>query len=132
MIERNDVQMMPSKINKYIDDHANEMINCLSSLVSIPSVKAAPEGDMPYGKENARALAKMLDMAKHYGFTVTNHENYVGTIDFDAAKETTLGVVALPSELKITLGCPFSITDTHENPVPKSIPIIFLLLILNY
>ena len=40
--------MMPSKINKYIDDHVNEMINCLSSLVSIPSVKAAPEENMPY------------------------------------------------------------------------------------
>ena len=85
--------MMPSKINKYIDDHANEMINCLSSLVSIPSVKAAPEADMPYGKENARVLAKMLDMAKNYGFTVTNHENYVGTIDMDPTKENKLGVL---------------------------------------
>ena len=85
--------MMPSKINKYIDDHASEMINCLSSLVSIPSVKAAPEGDMPYGKENARALHAMLEMAKNYGFTVTNHENYVGTIDMDPEKENQLGVL---------------------------------------
>ena len=85
--------MMPSKINKYIDDHANEMINCLSSLVSIPSVKSAPEENMPYGKENARVLAKMLDMAKNCGFSVTNHENYVGTIDMDSAKETKLGVL---------------------------------------
>ena len=85
--------MMPSKINKYIDDHANEMINCLSSLVSIPSVKSAPEDNMPYGKENARVLATMLDMAKNCGFSVTNHENYVGTIDMDSAKETKLGVL---------------------------------------
>ncbi|MBQ2989384.1 MAG: dipeptidase PepV [Clostridia bacterium] len=85
--------MKPSKINKYIDDHASEMINCLSSLVSIPSVKAAPEENMPYGKEPARALAKMLDMAKNYGFSVTNHENYVGTIDMDPAKENQLGVL---------------------------------------
>jgi len=85
--------MMPSKINKYIDDHANEMINCLSSLVAIPSVKAAPEGDMPYGRENARVLAKMLDMAEGYGFTVTNHENYVGTVDVLPDKETKLGVL---------------------------------------
>ena len=85
--------MMPSKINKYIDDHVNEMINCLSSLVSIPSVKAAPEENMPYGKENARVLAKMLDMAKNYGFTVTNHENYVGTVDMDPEKENKLGVL---------------------------------------
>ena len=85
--------MMPSKINKYIDDHASEMIDCLSSLVSIPSVKSAPDGDMPYGKENARALAKMLDMAQGYGFAVTNHENYVGTIDMDSGRDTKLGVL---------------------------------------
>ena len=85
--------MMPSKINKYIDDHVSEMINCLSSLVAIPSVKAAPEGDMPYGKENARVLAKMLEMAKDCGFTVTNHENYVGTVDMNPNLETQLGVL---------------------------------------
>ena len=85
--------MMPSKINKYIDDHASEMIDCLSSLVSIPSVKAEPEENMPYGKENARVLERMLDMAKNYGFTVTNHENYVGTIDMDPMRDTKLGVL---------------------------------------
>ena len=87
------ILMMPSKINKYIDDHVSEMINCLSSLVEIPSVKAAPEGDMPYGKENARVLAKMLEMAKDCGFTVTNHENYVGTVDMNPNQETKLGVL---------------------------------------
>ena len=85
--------MKPSKINKYIDEHASEMINCLSALVSIPSVKADPEANMPFGRENARALAQMLDMAKKYGFTVTNHENYVGTIDMDPTKENQLGVL---------------------------------------
>ena len=52
--------MMPSKINKYIDDHVNEMINCLSSLVSIPSVKAAAEENMPYGKENEKRACGIL------------------------------------------------------------------------
>lgn len=85
--------MMPSKINKYIDDHVSEMIHCLSSLVAIPSVKSDPEGDMPYGRENARVLAKMLDMAKEYGFTVTNHENYVGTVDMNPDLDTQLGVL---------------------------------------
>ena len=85
--------MMPSKINKYLDDHASEMIQCLSTLVAIPSVKAAPEENMPYGKENARVLAQMLDIAKNYGFTVTNHENYVGTVDMCPDKETKLGVL---------------------------------------
>lgn len=84
---------MQPKLSKYLEDHASEMIAVLSKLVAIPSVKGEPEEGMPYGKENARVLDTMLTMAENYGFTVTNHENYVGTIDFDAAKETTLGVL---------------------------------------
>ena len=84
---------MQLKISKYIDDHAGEMISCLSSLVAIPSVKGEPEEGMPYGKENARALAKMLEISERYGFTVKNHENYVGTIDMVPEKETSLGIL---------------------------------------
>jgi hypothetical protein len=45
-------------------------------------------------------------------------------------KATTDGVVLFPSTLVITFGSPPSITDTQEFVVPKSIPII--LLILNF
>ena len=41
----------------------------------------------------------------------------------------TEGVVLLPSELGITTGSLPSITDTHEFVVPKSIPIILLIII---
>ena len=84
---------MQLKISKYIDDHASDMIAALSSLVAVPSVRGAAEPGMPYGKEPARALSVMLEMAEKYGFSVKNHENYVGTIDFDPAKETALGVL---------------------------------------
>ncbi len=84
---------MQLKLSKYIEDHASEMVANLSKLVAIPSVKGEPEEGMPYGKENARVLATMLEMAEKYGFSVNNHENYVGTIDFDPSKETTLGVL---------------------------------------
>jgi len=84
---------MQLKISKYIDDHAGDMIAALSALVAIPSVRGKAEEGMPYGREPARALEKMLDMAERYGFTVKNHENYMGTIDFDPSKETTLGVL---------------------------------------
>lgn len=84
---------MQLKISKYIDDHAGEMISTLSSLIAIPSVKGEPMEGMPFGVENARALAKMLELAEKYGFKTTNHENYVGTIDFDDTKELGLGVL---------------------------------------
>ena len=44
------------------------------------------------------------------------------------AKATTDGVVRIPSAFAITVGSPPSITATHELVVPKSIPIILLIL----
>lgn len=84
---------MQLKISKYIDDHASDMIAVLSSLVAIPSVRGNAEPGKPFGSEPARALEKMLNTAKSAGFTVKNHENYIGTIDFDADKEPTLGIL---------------------------------------
>ena len=84
---------MQLKISKYIDDHAGEMISCLSSLIAIPSVKGEPEEGMPFGKEPARALEKMLQMGEKYGFAVKNHENYVGTIDMYAGGDPALGIL---------------------------------------
>ena len=45
-------------------------------------------------------------------------------------KATIEGVVLAPSELGITTGSLPSITDTHELVVPKSIPIILLILLI--
>ncbi len=84
---------MQLKISKYIDSHIGEMVSALSTLVAIPSVKGEPMEGMPYGPEPAKALAKTLELAEKYGFKTTNHENYVGTIDFDATKEAGLGVL---------------------------------------
>ncbi len=84
---------MQLKISKYIDAHVGEMISELSALVAIPSVKGEAKEGMPYGEENAKALAKMLEIAEKYGFSTVNHENYVGTIDFDNTKELGLGVL---------------------------------------
>ena len=47
-------------------------------------------------------------------------------------KATTEGVVRLPPLLGITTGSLPSITETHELVVPRSIPIIFPIVILIY
>ena len=49
-----------SRINEYIDAHADEMEAVLADLVSVPSVKGKAEAGMPFGAEPAKALAKML------------------------------------------------------------------------
>ena len=81
------------KIGKFVENYTGDMIRTLSELVKIPSVKGEPEPTFPFGREPARALAKFLDIAEGMGFTVKNHENYVGTIDFFPEGEPTLGIL---------------------------------------
>ena len=49
-----------------------------------------------------------------------------------SANATTDGVVLLPSLLMITEGSLPSITATHELVVPRSIPIIFPIIFINF
>lgn len=81
------------KIGKFIEDHTGDMITTLSTLVKIPSVGGEAEVGCPFGREPARVLAKFLEIAKKMGFTVHNHENYVGTVDFFDEGEPTLGIL---------------------------------------
>ncbi len=82
-----------SRINEYIDAHADEMEAVLADLVSVPSVKGKAEAGMPFGAEPAKALAKMLGYCEKYGFHTKNHENYVGTADLAESGEPALGVL---------------------------------------
>ena len=82
-----------SRINEYINAHAEEMEAVLADLVSVPSVKGKPQAGMPFGAEPAKALAKMLGYCEKYGFHTKNHENYVGTADLSESGEPALGVL---------------------------------------
>ena len=84
---------MQLKISKYIDDHASDMIAALSSLVAVPSVRGAAESGMPYGKEPARALSVMLNLAEKCGFFCKKSRKLRRNHRFDPTKETTLGVL---------------------------------------
>lgn len=81
------------KIGKFIEDHTGDMITTLATLVKIPSVRGEREGAYPFGREPARVLEKFLEIAKDMGFTVHNHDNYVGTVDFFSEGEPTLGIL---------------------------------------
>lgn len=81
------------KIGKFIENNTGDMIRTLSELVKIPSVKGEAEPNYPFGREPARALEKFLEIARTMGFTVKNHENYVGTIDLYPEGEPTLGIL---------------------------------------
>lgn len=66
----------------FTDNHKEEIILLLSSLVKVPSVMGNAEGEFPFGKEPAKALKIMLDKAEKMGFTVNNGDNYYGTVDY--------------------------------------------------
>ena len=61
------------------------------------------------------------------------HENGAKVVYFEPlVNPTTEGVVLLPSAFVITVGSPPSMIATHEFVVPRSIPIIFPILIISY
>ncbi len=87
--------MNKSNYKEFTDNHKEEIISLLSSLVKVPSVMAMPEGEFPFGKEPATALGIMLDKAEKMGFTVHNSDNYYGTVDYlpDGVSKPQLAVL---------------------------------------
>lgn len=77
--------MYENEINAYFDDPAVEsaLIEAVSRLVRIRSVREEPLPGMPFGQGPARALAEALALAGELGFSVRNYDNYVGAADLN-------------------------------------------------
>ena len=86
--------MYEDKIRAYFDDPGirQEMIDAISRLVAVKSVKGDAEPGKPFGPGPVAALAEGLALAGEWGFAVENHENYVGTADLND-KETRLHIL---------------------------------------
>lgn len=81
------------KIFAWIDEHKDEMIEDLGTLVRINSVEAAPKDDAPFGKGARDALLKFLEIGERDGFRTDNLQNYAGDIEFGQGEET-VGIIA--------------------------------------
>lgn len=81
------------RVNDRISENRTEMMRSLSELISVPSVVAEPEGEMPFGRNVHRAFTYMLELAQKEGFAVYNAENYGGHIDFAGTEEGVVGIV---------------------------------------
>lgn len=86
--------MYKEKIEEYIDSHMQEMLEDISALCRINSVKMPEEEDMPYGPAVAECLDTALDMAEEYGFEVQDYDGYVGCVDFDSTLPEQLDILA--------------------------------------
>jgi len=61
------------------------------SLISINSVKAKAQENMPFGEGVFKAYKKFIEIANGLGFTVTDYDGYFGEITVGCGEE--LGVI---------------------------------------
>lgn len=85
---------MNRAVDKWIDDHKEELIEALRANLSIASVKDtehAGEG-APFGPMIRKALDDALARGKALGFDTVDYDGYCGAIDMAGGKEQ-LGVI---------------------------------------
>lgn len=85
--------MYRQEIEKYIEDHKEEMLSDIIRLCEINSQKMPYKEGMPFGEGAFKALTEALSMAEGYGFNVINYDNYIGAIDLND-KEKQLDILA--------------------------------------
>lgn len=76
------------EIDSFIENHMNEMLSDLASLVEIESVQSAPEAGSPYGREVRRALDRALEIAGRLGLETCDGGGYVGFARLPGRQDT--------------------------------------------
>ena len=61
-------------------NYKNDIINSLSELIAIKSVKAPPALGNPFGDEVSAALDYFLNLGKSLGFEAVNYDNFIGEL----------------------------------------------------
>ena len=82
-----------AEIEKYIEDHKDEMFADIIKLCEINSEKSEAKEGTPYGVGTYEALVLTDKMSKEYGFKTKNYDNRVLAVDFND-KETQLDILA--------------------------------------
>lgn len=95
--------MYREEISNYMDQHQDQLLDLICTLVRIPSEKSEPLPNKPYGEQPAKALEKALEIANEMGFSTRNYQNYVGTVDLNQHEKVLdilahLDVVPAPPE----------------------------------
>lgn len=85
--------MYREQIEKYIEDHKEEMLQDLSELVRIESTRGEKLPGKPFGEGPAKALAAAEQMMKKYGMLTKNYDNYVVAGDL-SRQEKKLDILA--------------------------------------
>ena len=88
-------ELLEQRIDRYLDEHWEDIVADIDRLVRIPSFEdlgAAVEG-APYGPGPRKALDAALAMANDMGFEVHDDAGHVGYADLAGTSEEQLGII---------------------------------------
>lgn len=72
-------QALNQKIDAYIAENREQLLQDIAALVAINSVEGTPEEGAPFGAGPRAALDKTLELAAGMGLATRNCENYIAT-----------------------------------------------------
>ena len=78
-------QELNQKIDAYIAENKEQLLQDIAALVAIDSVEGTPEEGAPFGKGPRAALDKTLELAAGMGLATRNCENYMGYAELAGA-----------------------------------------------
>lgn len=81
-----------AQIEAYFAQREEELIEAISRLVRIPSIRGEAEPGMPFGAGPAKALEEALALCREWGFSAENIDGYVGVADLNEG-ETALHIL---------------------------------------
>lgn len=87
---------MITRVNEWIENHEEELMEEMSTLIGFPGVKSAAAGEgAPFGMAIKETLDFMLQKAESYGFSCVNMEGYIGYSDYIGTEDKELmGILA--------------------------------------
>ena len=80
------------KICRWLEDHREELVEQLSALVRIPSVRSDPLPGAPYGAETQRAIEASKDLFDSLGFTTRMEAERGYALAFYGEGEKSIGI----------------------------------------
>lgn len=83
---------LSKQVDEILESKRDEIIRTLQELLRIPSVKADPVPQAPFGTAVRDALDYTLKWAEDHGFQTTDMDGYIGCIDYGCGDEL-LGIM---------------------------------------
>lgn len=82
-----DNNVLEKKIDLFLEEKRDEIVNNIIRLVNIESVAVEQEGKYPFGEGPAKAMDEALKLGQELGFTTENLDYYCGTVKYEKGEE---------------------------------------------